>query len=63
VEQEKEKEDLQVLAAIVHLGEKGMFQEKVPTENDLQENVPAENSLQLDGSSTLAGDEEVEAVV
>ena len=63
MEQEKEKEDLEVLAAIVHLGEKGMFQEKGPAENGSQEKEPAENGLQLNGSGAVVGDKEVEAVV
>ncbi len=53
MEQEKEKEDLNMLAAIVHLGERGLLQAEVPVENDMQ----------VKDSGASAGDEEVEAVV
>ena len=47
MEQEKEKEDQEILAAIVYLGEKGMLQTKTSTENG-----PLNN-----GSGVSAGDE------
>jgi len=53
VDQEKEKEDMSILAAIVHLGEKGMLQEEVPVENDVQ----------VKDSGASAGNEGVETVV
>ncbi len=53
MEQEKEKEDMNILAAIVHLGEKGMLQEEVPVENDVQ----------VKDSGASAGNEGAETVV
>lgn len=53
MEQEKEKEEMNILAAVVHLGEKGM----------LQEEVPVENEMQVKDSGASAGDEGVEAVL
>ena len=53
MEQEKEKEDLDVLAAIVHLGEKGMLQEQVPEDNDAQ----------VKKFGAAAGDKDIEAAV
>ncbi len=53
MDQEKEKEDMSILAAIVHLGENGMLQEEVPVENDVQ----------VKDSGASAGNEGVETVV
>lgn len=53
MEQEKEKEDMNILAAIVHLGENGMLQEEVPVENDVQ----------VKDSGASAGNEGAETVV
>lgn len=36
MDQEEEEEDMNILAAIVHLGERGMLQEEVLVENDAQ---------------------------
>ena len=47
MEQEKEKEDEEILAAIVYLGEKGV----------LQANAPAENNMLVNGLGVSAKDE------